>query len=79
MAATRSRWLLSLCLGVRTFPKPGDTVNMHYVGTLDDGTEFDSSRKRGKPFTTEIGVGRVIKGWDEVSKPQTLTCRCRCR
>ncbi|OJJ05638.1 hypothetical protein ASPVEDRAFT_64633 [Aspergillus versicolor CBS 583.65] len=49
----------------QNFPKPGDTVTMHYVGTLADGSEFDSSRKRGTPFVTRIGVGRVIKGWDE--------------
>ncbi|KAF9445609.1 FK506-binding protein 1A [Macrolepiota fuliginosa MF-IS2] len=49
----------------KTFPKKGDTVEIHYVGTLADGTEFDSSRKRKKPFVTKIGVGAVIKGWDE--------------
>ncbi|KAI9573635.1 peptidyl-prolyl cis-trans isomerase [Boletus coccyginus] len=48
-----------------TFPKAGDTVKIHYVGTLEDGTVFDSSRKRKDPFETKIGVGKVIKGWDE--------------
>ncbi|KAJ1645849.1 Fork head 1 [Coemansia erecta] len=47
------------------FPKPGDTVTMHYDGTLIDGTPFDSSRKRGKPFVCKIGVGQLIRGWDE--------------
>ena len=47
-------------------PQPGDLVKAHYVGTLDDGTEFDSSRKRGKPFEFTIGQGQVIKGWDQV-------------
>lgn len=47
-----------------TYPQPGDQVHAHYTGTLDDGTEFDSSRKRGKPFQFIIGQRQVIRGWD---------------
>ncbi|KAF3083489.1 FK506-binding protein 1A [Orbilia oligospora] len=46
-------------------PAKGDTIVIHYHGTLSDGTKFDSSVERGTPFETPIGVGRVIKGWDE--------------
>ena len=45
--------------------KLGDTVVVNYVGKLQSGQVFDSSYDRDQPFTTQIGVGQVIKGWDE--------------
>ncbi|WP_269532105.1 FKBP-type peptidyl-prolyl cis-trans isomerase [Chitinimonas sp. BJYL2] len=42
----------------------GALITTHYTGWLDDGTVFDSSHQRGKPFQCVIGTGRVIKGWD---------------
>ncbi len=46
-------------------PAPGKMVTVHYTGTLENGTQFDSSVGRGQPFTFKIGAGSVIKGWDE--------------
>ena len=43
----------------------GALITTHYTGTLVDGSVFDSSHQRGKPFQCVIGTGRVIKGWDQ--------------
>ena len=46
-------------------PRPGETVVVHYTGLLGNGVKFDSSLDRGQPYKFKLGLGRVIKGWDE--------------
>ena len=46
-------------------PMPGDPVTVHYIGMLEDGTEFDNSYTRGQPIPFTLGRGEVIPGWDE--------------
>lgn len=54
-----------LVVGTGATPKAGQTVVVHYTGTLENGQKFDSSLDRGQPFQFRLGAGQVIKGWDE--------------
>lgn len=53
-----------ITVGTGAEVKAGDTISINYLGTLEDGTKFDSSYDRGQPFETQIGVGQLIQGWD---------------
>ncbi|RCV22021.1 hypothetical protein SEVIR_4G154900v4 [Setaria viridis] len=52
-------------VGTGAAAQEGQLIRAHYTGKLEDGTVFDSSYKRGKPLTFRVGVGEVIKGWDQ--------------
>ena len=54
-----------LQIGSGASPQKGQKVTVHYSGWLTNGKAFDSSLKRNKPFTFEIGKRKVIRGWDE--------------
>lgn len=64
MEATELK-VIDIVVGTGAEAVAGKTVSVHYVGTLTDGTKFDSSRDRGTPFSFLLGSGQVIKGWDE--------------
>ncbi len=57
--------ITDLVVGTGAEATHGVQVDVHYTGWLTDGTKFDSSLDRGKPFSFPLGGGRVIKGWDQ--------------
>ncbi|CAG9558811.1 unnamed protein product [Danaus chrysippus] len=57
--------VVSVPEGCTVKSKQGDMLTMHYTGTLENGHKFDSSYDRDQPFTFQLGVGQVIKGWDQ--------------
>ncbi|PBP38926.1 FKBP-type peptidylprolyl isomerase [Pseudomonas syringae] len=65
IAMSKELQITDLHLGEGKAAVKGALITTHYTGTLEDGTVFDSSHERGKPFQCVIGTGRVIKGWDQ--------------
>eukprot|EP01025_Chloroclados_australasicus_P040722 TRINITY_DN4269_c0_g1_i1.p4 TRINITY_DN4269_c0_g1~~TRINITY_DN4269_c0_g1_i1.p4 ORF type:complete len:140 (-),score=21.74 TRINITY_DN4269_c0_g1_i1:293-712(-) len=72
VALAKEKDVEHLQIGVKYKPKDcgatakaGDTVQVHYKGSLTDGEQFDSSYERGDPLTFRLGAGQVIKGWDQ--------------
>ncbi len=63
--------------GQGPLPQKGQTVAVHYTGTLSDGTKFDSSRDRNQPISFVLGAGRVIKGWDEAIAEMKVGTRAK--
>jgi peptidylprolyl isomerase len=63
--------------GQGPMPKKGQTVSVHYTGTLPNGTKFDSSRDRNQPISFPLGAGRVIKGWDEAIAEMKVGTRAK--
>src|SRR5207237_10782052 len=56
--------IVDVVTGTGPEARPGDQISVHYVGSLDDGTKFDSSRDAGHPLEFKIGMGQVIKGFE---------------
>ncbi len=65
MSGNQELQITDLVMGEGAEVKVGDQIKIHYHGTLTDGTVFDSSVERDLPFETTIGVGELIKGWDQ--------------
>jgi len=65
MSTTTPLQIEDLRPGTGAEAKPGQTVTVHYVGTLTNGQKFDSSRDRNEGFSFKLGAGMVIKGWDQ--------------
>ena len=61
----------------KTFPKRGDTVEYHYIGTFTDGKKFDSSYDRGQMYKCKVGLGHIIRGMDDALQQLSLGERAK--